>query len=195
MKFEFTDTNGNKGVCDVEKHSTLIIVTELAENTAMSVTNACVSIATQYSEQNGISPWGLMFFERYDHRSGESYAGDNTTYSSVKMNANKDGVFHSPTWLYYNKQSFDAVVDNYKSKEILEGLYEDQMITSGPCPRCNKGIARRGNALSRRAKVMICPQCGTEEAMMDAKQENPMLFFNWAYIRILNGKTPFAAEQ
>jgi len=193
MNFEFTDQNGNKGLCDVERHSTLIVVTELSENTAMSVTNACTSIATQYCNQHGIRPWDLFFFERYDERSGEAHAGDKTTYASVNMGITKDGVFHSPVWVHYEKAPFDAVVDNYKSRDMLEGMYEDQMITSSPCPRCNKGRAGRGTALSRRAKVMICNQCGTEEAMMDATGENPMLFSNWAYIRILHGKPPFVA--
>lgn len=194
MNFEFTDLNGRKGVCDVERHSDLIVVTELDENTAMSVTNACTFIATQYCKQNGIRPWDLFFFERYDERSGEAYAGDNTACASVKMNVDMNRTFYSPVWIRYNKEAFDAVVNNYKNREILEKLYEDQMISSGPCPRCGKNRAGTTTALSRRAKVMICNQCGTEEAMMDATREYPMLFSNWAYIRVLNGKQPFVTS-
>jgi len=192
MIFKFTDSNGNEGVCDIERHCELVIATELADNTAMSVTNACTAIAAQYCEQNGIRPWDLLFFERYDERSGGTYAGGNATYTSVNMAVAKGGVFHSPVWAHYDKRTFDAVLDNYKSKEILERLYEGQMIHSAPCPRCNKGRAGVATALSRRAKVMVCNQCGMEEAMMDAAGEQPMLFSNWAYIRMLNGKPPFA---
>ena len=130
----------------------------------------------------------VFFFERYDERSGEAYAGDDATYASVTMALTKEKAFHSPSWAHYERQDFDAVVDNYKSKEILERIYEDQMIAFGPCPRCGKNKAGRATARSRRAKVMICNKCGTEEAMMDAIKESPLLFSKWAYIQVLKGE-------
>ena len=195
MNYEFMDTNGATGICNIERYSNLIVVTELAENTAMSVTNACASIATQYCKQHEVPPWDLVFFERYDERSGKTYAGENRTYASVKMNFQLDNeTFYSPEWVHYDERTFNAVIKNHKDKNILEDMYEDQIIHPMPCPRCGHGSAGLATARSRRARVMICNKCGTEEAMMDAVGEYPMLFSNWAYIKVMNDLPPFAVD-
>ena len=194
MIFKFIDKNGKEGVCDIEQHSNLIVVTELAENTGMDIINSCGEIVTQYCEQSGIRPWELIYFERYDERSGERYANENPNYFSVKLSSYLKKEVPFPTWVKYNEPEFKAVLENYKSKEMVEGLYEDQVIHSGICPRCGVGRASINTALSRRAKVMICNNCGTEEAMMDVGGEAPMLFSNWVYIRKLNGLPPFVAS-
>jgi len=195
MKFKFIDSKGIEGFCDIERYASLIIATELAGNPAMTVSHACTEIATQFCAQYGIRPWDLYFMERYDGRSNEVHEGDKAIYAAVRMFVDKDGTFHSPEWTGLEKRTFEAVVENYRSKATLEALYDDQMEKPGICPRCGKGKAGVGTALSRRARVMVCNDCGMSEAMMDAAGEQPMLFSDWELIKVRKMIPPPAAEE
>ncbi len=55
-----------------------------------------------------------------------------------------------------------------------------------PCPRCGHDRMDQRpirNALSRRAKVYICDQCGMDEAMLDTAGKPPLPLNEWAMIR------------
>ena len=76
-----------------------------------------------------------------------------------------------------------------QAKELIESLRPMQENpTDGyifPCPRCGHDrmnpVAVR-NALSRRADVYICDQCGMDEAMMDMAGIPPLPFNEWAMV-------------
>lgn len=55
-----------------------------------------------------------------------------------------------------------------------------------PCPRCGHDRMDHNpvrNALSRRAKVYICNECGTEEALFDMAGKDPLPLNEWAMVR------------
>lgn len=76
-----------------------------------------------------------------------------------------------------------------EARELLEEL--GQMQEKGtavglPCPRCghdrmdDKPVR---NALSRRAKVYICNQCGTDEALRDIAGKEPLPLNQWGMVK------------
>jgi predicted RNA-binding Zn-ribbon protein involved in translation (DUF1610 family) len=73
------------------------------------------------------------------------------------------------------------IFDENECKRILELLYEKQLTAPTVCPRCGKATAGIDNAMSRRAKVMICDDCGKDEAMMDFAKFPPIPFSEWEY--------------
>jgi len=78
-----------------------------------------------------------------------------------------------------------------QAKELIESLLplqenppEDGYIF--PCPRCGHDRMDRNpvrNALSRRAKVYICNECGMEEALLDAAGKDPLPLNEWAMVK------------
>lgn len=56
-----------------------------------------------------------------------------------------------------------------------------------PCPRCGQDRMNENpvrNALSRRASVYICDECGTDEALRDMAGMPPLPFGEWSMARI-----------
>ncbi len=54
-----------------------------------------------------------------------------------------------------------------------------------PCPRCGRQMTHKRatqNALSRRADVYICSECGREEALLDLAGVPPLPFSEWAIV-------------
>ena len=54
--------------------------------------------------------------------------------------------------------------------ESFGEIQTDETVSTFPCPRCGHYRMRSrvvDNALSRHAKVYICPECGTDEALRD----------------------------
>lgn len=76
-----------------------------------------------------------------------------------------------------------------QAKEIMERLGSIQGDgTSYPCPRCGLYSMKEKltrNALSRHAKVYICPECGTSEALLDFVGK-PLPLAQWALIEALD---------
>lgn len=76
-----------------------------------------------------------------------------------------------------------------EAKEMLEELGRMQAEGTAvglPCPRCGHDRMDTKpvrNALSRRAKVYICDQCGTEEALLDMAGKEPLPLNQWGMIR------------
>lgn len=74
-----------------------------------------------------------------------------------------------------------------KCKGIVE-RFMDRLSTqprqAAMCPRCGRICDLRRGALSRRADVTICPNCGTEEAIADFHGEADGCD-QWALIQIL----------
>lgn len=76
-----------------------------------------------------------------------------------------------------------------QAKELLENLGNLQEAGGAvglPCPRC--GCDRMDplpvrNALSRRATVYICSECGMDEAIRDATGKPPLPLNLWGMVR------------
>ncbi len=71
-----------------------------------------------------------------------------------------------------------------EAKKLIESLLPMQEHGDVfPCPRCghdrmNEKAVR--NALSRRARVYICPECGTDEALRDMAGMPPLPLNEWS---------------
>ena len=65
--------------------------------------------------------------------------------------------------------------------ESLLPLQEDESIEPFPCPRCGHPRMLPGvrNALSRRAKVYICSECGMDESLRDMAGLPPLPLNLW----------------
>ena len=136
MIFPFVSVDGIRaGLCDVERYGNLIIVTELKENTAMSVTNAIEYIATQYANQHGIELNDLVVVERYDERSysptrksnGHNRESPNLSLVKLKVGV-RMGRTHltSPEWEFINDETLRVL----RWAHSLEKRYE---IPEGQC--------------------------------------------------------------
>ncbi len=58
-----------------------------------------------------------------------------------------------------------------------------------PCPRCGRQMNEDKlimNSLSRYAEVYICNQCGTEEALLDAFNKNPLPLEEWDVVKLMS---------
>ena len=80
------------------------------------------------------------------------------------------------------KQSLNKHIVTYK---LLQNIPTLNM----PCPRCGQHRMEKDmaeNALSRYADIYICPDCGREEAMLEASEQMPME--KWHAVRFLNGE-------
>ena len=74
-------------------------------------------------------------------------------------------------------------IEEHMAKGIIRLYSEMQqknIDTPMPCPRCGKNdiLAGYRNALSRRADIYICPDCGTAEALEDSAH-NPLPLTEW----------------
>jgi hypothetical protein len=115
MIFEYTDMNKSPAHCDIEKIGSIIIMTELADNTGASVTNSCEYIAHQYTEQHGLSVDGLTFIERYNNRSYESKDGKLPSYTLVtftESNTAKGKL--TPHWEPLTEERFNSLIEEAK---------------------------------------------------------------------------------
>ncbi len=69
------------------------------------------------------------------------------------------------------------------AEKLVESLGKIQENNDGfPCPRCGHKMRSHivTNALSRRANVYICNNCGHDEAMLDLRGEDPWPFIRWS---------------
>ena len=77
--------------------------------------------------------------------------------------------------------------------DALRYLEESQSIGTGilgeTCPRCGAALEKpmTSNALSRRAPLYICSQCGQDEAMLDFLRMDPLPFDKWLLVREVMG--------
>lgn len=72
-----------------------------------------------------------------------------------------------------------------KLKQVIEQLKPIQMDgKTHPCPRCGRGSVSTRTALSRSADVLVCDQCGTDEALR-AMVGNPLPLSAWNYSKAL----------
>lgn len=64
-------------------------------------------------------------------------------------------------------------------KEFLDEYGKSQK--AGQCPRCGRTMEHlERHAISRRASVIVCDACGTEEALEDAGMMERKPLFTWA---------------
>ncbi len=79
-----------------------------------------------------------------------------------------------------------SIEEAKKLIESLRSMQEDETSDyTFPCPRCghermDKKPVR--NALSRRADVYICNECGREEAILDALGKEPLPLNQWGMV-------------
>ena len=78
---------------------------------------------------------------------------------------------------------------NEEAKKLIESLMEIQEDKTQdyvfPCPRCGHDRMKTPavkNALSRRANIYICSECGTDEAILDAAGKEPVPFNQWGMV-------------
>ena len=72
-----------------------------------------------------------------------------------------------------------------KLKQVIERLKPNQLDgKTHPCPRCGRGSVNTRAALSRSADVMVCDQCGTDEALR-AMTGNPLPLADWNFAAAL----------
>lgn len=70
----------------------IAILTELPNNSGMSVTNACEYIATKLCQEHSLDPGHTIFIDHYPKRQGEDY-------SIVSFSWN-DGEASDPDWIH-----------------------------------------------------------------------------------------------
>jgi len=85
-----------------------------------------------------------------------------------------------------------------EARELIESLKAMQENPEGgyvfPCPRCGHHRMEKAsvrNALSRRADVYICSECGTDEAMRDMTGQDPMPLDQWAIVLGLDNNNDY----
>lgn len=79
-------------------------------------------------------------------------------------------------------------------KQVIEQLKPIQLDgKTHPCPRCGRGSVSARTALSRSADVMVCDQCGTDEAMR-AMAGNPLPLADWNFAAALAELEPDEGE-
>lgn len=97
----------------------------------------------------------------------------------------------------YDKDFIDALREKYFKHEI-EALSEKQKSQEYTvCPRCGGEMNHNGsmsrNAVSRRAKIDVCPWCGNEEALeayiQSINGDQPKPYSKWHSIRKLKEKS------
>lgn len=72
-----------------------------------------------------------------------------------------------------------------KLKQTIERLKLIQMDGKNhPCPRCGRGSVSTRTALSRSADVLVCDQCGTDEALR-TMAGNPLPLADWNFAAAL----------
>lgn len=124
MQFIFKDSLNREGTCDIEHYGHLLVVTELNENKAMSVTNAIERIVNQYASQHELQPKDLEIIERYDKRSyTDIRVFRNAIYAKVTLTViSCDGKEYlaNPSWVYITGNDFDDILAQHKS-----GLYNN----------------------------------------------------------------------
>lgn len=79
----------------------------------------------------------------------------------------------------------EAEVKGKQMVEELGKLQEEGLADGLPCPRCGHDRMEKRmvcNALSRRAKVYICSDCGMDEALRDAAGQPPLPFTKWGIV-------------
>lgn len=83
---------------------------------------------------------------------------------------------------YAEKKLLDEVFATYR--DVQDAAAEMAQVL--PCPRCGKQTMKmhlHSNALSRRVPgIVICDQCGTEEALEDM-MGTPMDVHKWALVK------------
>jgi len=107
MLFTYTDMNKNQAQCDIERIGRLVIMTELANNTGASVTNAVEYIIEQYCKQNDLNYTDLIIVEQYDDRSYDFPS--ETNRSIVTFTPNQNGKL-APTWQHISSEKFGEMV-------------------------------------------------------------------------------------
>lgn len=84
---------------------------------------------------------------------------------------------------YAEKKLLDEVFATYR--DVQDAAAEMAQVL--PCPRCGKQTMKmhlHSNALSRRVPgIVICDQCGTEEALEDM-MGTPMDVHKWVLVKI-----------
>lgn len=81
------------------------------------------------------------------------------------------------------------VLKNLQALENLRIMQENGVLL--PCPRCGHNCMKPNpiqNALSRRASVYICNQCGMDEALLDMTGQPPFPLTEWSMIVSLRGQ-------
>lgn len=79
----------------------------------------------------------------------------------------------------YGEDACHRIDTDVTVKEFLDGYGKTQ--AGGKCPRCGSPMPDLSrHAVSRRADIIVCDLCGTEEALEDAGMSEKKPLFTWA---------------
>lgn len=79
----------------------------------------------------------------------------------------------------YGEDACHRIDTDETVKDFLNGYGKTQ--AGGRCPRCGRQMLHlERHAVSRRAHIIVCDLCGTEEALEDAGLSEKKPLFTWA---------------
>lgn len=79
----------------------------------------------------------------------------------------------------YGEDACHRIDTDMAVKEFLDDYGKTQ--TAGNCPHCGSPMPHlERHAVSRRAHIIVCDLCGTEEALEDAGMSEKKPLFTWA---------------
>lgn len=94
MRFKYIDYNGKVGFCDVAVHNNVVVVTQLNDQQAASITNCAEIIATAICRELKIKHEELVYVERY-----MKDATGPTRCSAVKFDTDTSrNILYNPSW-------------------------------------------------------------------------------------------------
>jgi hypothetical protein len=120
FRFDYTvPVNSFPAFCDVRIYECgsygrqrVIILTELPDNTGMSVTNACEYIATELVRQHRLTPGHTVWIEHYPDRHPPGMRNDRMFDESFALVTFewKDGIARSPDWRHISREWVEQLV-------------------------------------------------------------------------------------
>lgn len=101
--FQFSDSNGTVGKCELELHVTedhdICIVTEVADNAGMSVTNAVEFLAAQVCKRHSLDITRVVWIEHYGPDSyPDTKDKDGHRYDLVTFKLTSHRTLTKPEW-------------------------------------------------------------------------------------------------
>ena len=111
IRFSYKIPNRSNGICNiiVSKENSLVIASEIHDNTGASITNTAEYVAIQVCEAYEINPKKLIWIEHY---SDNSYISGRSRedFDLVKFKYDSDKKFHDPQWMPLSQEEIEEYV-------------------------------------------------------------------------------------
>lgn len=124
----------------------------------------------------GLNPANLTSALRNLYRKGEL---ERMKVSRCPESPGRSVYAYWPAKVWDEARAKALVESHGVNQSRFEGTVEDWSL---PCPRCGHDRMQLPmvlNALSRRAHVYVCKECGMDEAMRDMAKEPPLPIMEW----------------